>query len=194
MPTNLKIYDGSTEPDDHITRFVGLANQGEWEMAVWCRMFQQTLDEPTRGWFDRMPNGCIDSWANLRERFVERFALRKKCSKDPMEVSKITRRTNTTLPDFKEHWTEEMGYIQGVPEVMQISAFMTYSKCSELARRFADRVPQTVTKMMQRLDDFVKSEEAYKSTEFPKGEHPERRHEILFRGGRPPRLSHGNGH
>ncbi|GJS01216.1 hypothetical protein Tco_0317724 [Tanacetum coccineum] len=28
-PTNLKIYDGSTDPDDHITRFVGAANQRE---------------------------------------------------------------------------------------------------------------------------------------------------------------------
>ncbi|GJZ88752.1 reverse transcriptase domain-containing protein [Tanacetum coccineum] len=31
-PTNLKIYDGSTDPDNHITRFVGATNQGEWEM------------------------------------------------------------------------------------------------------------------------------------------------------------------
>nr|GEV65066.1 hypothetical protein [Tanacetum cinerariifolium] len=38
-----------------------------------------------------------------------------------------------------ERWTEEMGYIQGVPEVMQISAFMSNSKCPELARRFADQ-------------------------------------------------------
>nr|GFA66844.1 reverse transcriptase domain-containing protein [Tanacetum cinerariifolium] len=63
-----------------------------------------------------------------------------------------------------------MGYIQGVPEVMQISAFMRNSKCPELARRFADQVPQTVTEMMKRVDDFVKSEEAFKSTELPKGE------------------------
>ncbi|GKF68999.1 hypothetical protein Tco_0198678 [Tanacetum coccineum] len=32
MPTNLRVYDGSTDPDDHISRFVGAANQGEWEM------------------------------------------------------------------------------------------------------------------------------------------------------------------
>ncbi|GJS26526.1 hypothetical protein Tco_0487146 [Tanacetum coccineum] len=133
MPTNLKIYDGSTDPDDHITRFVGAANQGEWEMP----------------------------------KFVERFALRRRCSKDPTEVSKIVRRANETLPDFKERWTEEMRYIQGVPEVMQISAFMSNSKCPELARHFADQVPQTVTEMMKRVDDFVKSEEAYKSTELP---------------------------
>ncbi|GJU88669.1 reverse transcriptase domain-containing protein [Tanacetum coccineum] len=169
MPTNLRIYDGSTDPDDHISRFVRAANEGEWEMPVWCRMFQQTLDGPTRGWFDQMPNGCIDSWANLRERFIERFALRRRCSKDPTEVSKIVRRANETLPNFKERWTEEMGYIQGVPEVMQISAFMSNSKCPELARRFADQVPQTVTEMMKRVDDFVKSEEAFKSTELPRG-------------------------
>ncbi|GKC02263.1 hypothetical protein Tco_0993873 [Tanacetum coccineum] len=30
MPTNLKIYDGSTNPDDHVTRFIGEANQREW--------------------------------------------------------------------------------------------------------------------------------------------------------------------
>nr|GEU91231.1 hypothetical protein [Tanacetum cinerariifolium] len=34
-------------------------------------------------------------------------------------------------------------YKEGVPEVMQISAFMDNSKCPELARRFADRVPRT---------------------------------------------------
>ncbi|GKE48897.1 reverse transcriptase domain-containing protein [Tanacetum coccineum] len=193
MPTNLKIYDGSTDPDNHITCFVGAANQGEWEMPVWCSMFQQTLDGPARGWFDRMPNGCVDSWADLRERFVERFALRRRCSKDLTEVSKIVRRANETLPDFKERWTEEMGYIQGVPEVMRISSFMSNSKCPELARRFADQVPQRMTKMMKRVDDFVKSEEAYKNTELPKGEHPEKGHGTPYKGPRPPRVMQGGG-
>ncbi|GJX41832.1 reverse transcriptase domain-containing protein [Tanacetum coccineum] len=90
-------------------------------MAVWCRMFQQTLDGPARGWFDRMPNGCIDNWTDLCERFVERFSLRRKCSKDPTEVSKIIRRANETLPDFKERWTEEMRYIQGVPKMISLN-------------------------------------------------------------------------
>ncbi|GJZ77474.1 reverse transcriptase domain-containing protein [Tanacetum coccineum] len=162
-------------------------------MPEWCRMFQQTLDGPARGWFDRMPNGCIDNWANLRERFVERFALRRRCNKDPIEVSKIFRNANEILPNFKERWTEKMRYIQGVPEVMQISAFMNNSKCPELARRFADQVPQTVTEMMKRVDDFVKSEEAFKSTVLPKGEQSEKGHRTLYRGFRPSRTTQGGG-
>ena len=55
MPSHIKLYDGSTDPDDHITRFEGAANQGTWPMPIWCMMFQQTLDDSTRGWFDSLP-------------------------------------------------------------------------------------------------------------------------------------------
>ncbi|GJY44406.1 hypothetical protein Tco_0432619 [Tanacetum coccineum] len=101
---------------------------------------------------------------HLHEAFVERFALRRKCCKDPMEVSKIIRKANETLPDFKERWTKEMSYIPDVPIVMQISSFMSNSKCLELARCFSDQVPKTVIEMMKRVDDFVKSEEVFKNT------------------------------
>ncbi|GKB18095.1 hypothetical protein Tco_0852018 [Tanacetum coccineum] len=135
-PTILKIYDGSIDPDDHITCF---------------------------------------------------------CCKDPTKVSKIIRKANETLPGFKERWTEEISYIPDVPIVMQISSFMRNSKCPELARRFFDQVPKTVTEMMKRDDDFVKSEEAFKNTKLPKGKHPEKGITTQFRGSRPPLHPYGNG-
>ncbi|GJU71162.1 hypothetical protein Tco_1262567 [Tanacetum coccineum] len=63
---------------------------------------------------------------------------------------------------------------EDVLEVMQISAFMSNSKCLELGRCFFDQVPKTVTKMMKRVDDFIKSEEFYRSTQLPRGEFPEK--------------------
>ncbi|GJS93598.1 hypothetical protein Tco_0800566, partial [Tanacetum coccineum] len=50
-----------------------------------------------------------------------------------------------------------------------ISAFMSSSKCPELVRRFSDQVPRTVTEMIKRVDDFIKSEEVYRSTELSRG-------------------------
>nr|GEV71451.1 reverse transcriptase domain-containing protein [Tanacetum cinerariifolium] len=122
------------------------------------------------GWFDHLPNGCIDNWMDIYEAFVEWFALRRKCCKDLTEVAKIVRRANETLPNFKERWTEEMSYIPDVPVFMQISALRSNSKCPEVARRFSDQLPQTVTEMMKRVDDFVKSEEeTIKSRYLPMG-------------------------
>nr|GEW56718.1 hypothetical protein [Tanacetum cinerariifolium] len=127
MPTNLKIYDGSTDPDDHVTRFVGAANQGESQMSVWCRMFQQTLDGLTRDWFGQLPNGCINNWTDLQER-----------------ISKAVLRPS----------------------------------------------PQD-NEMMKGVDDFVKSEEAFKSTELPRGEFSKKGQGTSYRGSRPPRAAYG---
>nr|GEU32152.1 reverse transcriptase domain-containing protein [Tanacetum cinerariifolium] len=55
-------------------------------------------------------------------------------------------------------------------DIMKISSFMDTHKCPELAKRYSDKVPKTMDEMMTRLDDFVRSKEAFASTELPKGE------------------------
>ena len=106
----------------------------------------------------------------MREQFSVRFSLRKKCTKDPTEITKIVRRAHESLLDFKERWTDEASYISGVPEIMRISAFMNAHRCPALAKKFSDRVPKTVTEMFIRVDDFIRSEEAFRNTELPRGE------------------------
>ncbi|GJW29364.1 reverse transcriptase domain-containing protein [Tanacetum coccineum] len=50
-----------------------------------------------------------------------------------------------------------------------------------------------VTEMMKRAYDFIKSEEAYKNTEFPKGEHPEKWQGTPYKGPRLPRVMQSGG-
>ncbi|GKD82107.1 reverse transcriptase domain-containing protein [Tanacetum coccineum] len=140
MPTNVKIYDRTSDPADHITRFTGMGNSAEWPMPVWCRMFQQTLDGKARAWFDKLPSGSIDGWDDLEEKFLNMFGMLKACDKDPTEITKIIRRANETLPNFREN-----GIV-------------------------TDKIPKTIDEMLRRVDDYVRSEEAFRNTELPKGE------------------------
>ena len=107
MSGHLRLYDGATDPDHHLTRFSEAGQQGEWPMPVWCRMFQQTLDGVAQGWFSRLEPRSIDNWEELREQFITRFSLCQKGVKDPTEITKILLRANETLPEFKERWTDE---------------------------------------------------------------------------------------
>ncbi|GKF00818.1 reverse transcriptase domain-containing protein [Tanacetum coccineum] len=170
MLANIKLYDGITDPEDHLSRFSSVANSGEWPMPVWCHMFQQTLDGSARGWFKNLPQVSINGWTELRQQFTTRFSTRRACFKDLTEITKIVRKANETLVAFKERWIIETCFIMGVPEVMKISSFMDTHRCPELAKRYSDKVPKTVDEMMMRLDDFVRSKEAFASTELPKGE------------------------
>ncbi|GJX89068.1 hypothetical protein Tco_0341082 [Tanacetum coccineum] len=72
MPSNVNIYDGSTDPDDHINRFTGARNQEGWLMQVWYRIFQRTLDDATMGWFDRLSASCIDDSTELHKKSITR--------------------------------------------------------------------------------------------------------------------------
>ncbi|GJZ18890.1 hypothetical protein Tco_0555480 [Tanacetum coccineum] len=170
MPANITLYDGSTDPADHLNCFSMAANSGEWPMPVWCRMFQQILDGGARGWFESLPLNSINEWYQLREAFTNRYSIRRACYKEPHEITKVVRRANETLPAFKERWTVETGLIMGVPEVMKISSFMDSVKSPELAKRFSSNIPKTVDEMMRRVDEFVLAEEVYARTELPPGE------------------------
>ncbi|GJZ09419.1 hypothetical protein Tco_0543702, partial [Tanacetum coccineum] len=46
MPTNIALYNGSTDPANHLNRFVGAANSEEWPMPVWCRREQTNRAVP----------------------------------------------------------------------------------------------------------------------------------------------------
>ncbi|GKF00805.1 hypothetical protein Tco_0027728 [Tanacetum coccineum] len=144
LPANAKIYNGTGDPEDHIGRFVGIGNQGEWPM-----LHRQL--------------------GSLQEKFLNRFGMLKPCDKDPTEISKIVRRANETLPHFKESWVSESNVIPNVPELMHISSFMSSHKCLELVKRFSDNVPKTVDEMLKRVDDYLQSEEAFCNTELPRG-------------------------
>nr|GEU52520.1 reverse transcriptase domain-containing protein [Tanacetum cinerariifolium] len=124
MSSNIKLYDGTTDPEDRLSRFSSAAISGEWPMPVWCRMFQQTLDGSARGWFENLSRGSIDGWVKLRQQFTTKFLTKRACFKDPIDITKIVRKANETLVAFKERWIVETGLIAGVPEVMKISSFM----------------------------------------------------------------------
>ncbi|GJT41911.1 hypothetical protein Tco_0941776 [Tanacetum coccineum] len=102
LPVNIKLYDGTTDPEDHLNRFSFAANSGEWSIPVWCLMFQQTLDGNARRWFENLLGGSIDGWVELRQQFTTRFSTRRACFKDPTEITKIMRKANEILVAFKE--------------------------------------------------------------------------------------------
>ncbi|GKB38301.1 hypothetical protein Tco_0883243 [Tanacetum coccineum] len=143
MPANVKIYDGTGDPEDHVGRFMGIGNQGEWPMPVWCRMFQQTLDGKARAWFDKLPWGSIDNWGTSKRN----FSIGLGCLRPVIKTQR----------KFQKSFVRPM----------KLSSFQR--KCPELAKRFSDSIPKTVNGMLKRVD-YLRSEEAFRSTELPRGE------------------------
>ncbi|GJU76770.1 reverse transcriptase domain-containing protein [Tanacetum coccineum] len=158
MPNNMKTYDGTGDPEDHLKVFQASAQVERWAMPTWCHMFNSTLIGAARVWFDELPPESIDSYKDLKAAFLAYFMQQKKHVKDPVEIHNIKQRDGETIEEFMERFKVETGRMKGAPECMKISGFMHGVNNPELTKRLNERVPKTLEEMMTTTTAFIRGE------------------------------------
>nr|GEV94972.1 hypothetical protein [Tanacetum cinerariifolium] len=100
MPSHIKTYDGSEDPKDHLKIFQAAAKTERWAMPTWFHMFNSTLTENARVWFDDLPKESIDNYDDLGKAFLKNYLQQKKCIKDPVEIHNIKQRNRESAEEF----------------------------------------------------------------------------------------------
>ncbi|GKA44224.1 reverse transcriptase domain-containing protein [Tanacetum coccineum] len=100
MPSHIKTYDGSDDPEDHLEIFQAIAKTEHWAMPTWCHMFISTITRNARVWFDDLPKESIDSYDDLKKAFLENYLQQKKCIKDLVEIHNINQRDGESMEEF----------------------------------------------------------------------------------------------
>nr|GEU85126.1 reverse transcriptase domain-containing protein [Tanacetum cinerariifolium] len=131
-----------------------------WAMPTWCHMFNSTLIEAARVWFDELPPESIDDYKDMKAAFLSYFMQQKKYIKDPVEIHNIKQRDGETLEDFMERFKIETGRMKGAPECMRITEFMHWINNPELTKRLNEHVPKTMKEMMIATTAFIRGEAA----------------------------------
>ncbi|GJZ97628.1 reverse transcriptase domain-containing protein [Tanacetum coccineum] len=111
MPSNVKTYNGTGDPEDHLKIFQAAAQVERWAMPTWCHMFNSTLIGAERVWFDELPQESIDGYKGLKAAFLTYFMQQKKYVKDLVEIHNIKQREGETIEDFMERFKVETGEV-----------------------------------------------------------------------------------
>ncbi|GKE45278.1 reverse transcriptase domain-containing protein [Tanacetum coccineum] len=158
MPNNVKTYDGTGDPEDHLKIFQAEAHVEHWAMPTWCDMFNSTLIGDARVWFDELPPESIDVYKGLKAAFLAYFMQQKKYVKDPVEIHNIMQRDGETIEDFMGRFKVKTGHMKGAPECMRISGFMHGVNNPELTKCLNEHVPKTIEEMMTVTTAFIQGE------------------------------------
>ncbi|GJR81797.1 reverse transcriptase domain-containing protein [Tanacetum coccineum] len=121
MPSHIKTYDGSRDPEDHLKLFQSDRKVGIADMVPYVN---STLTGNARVWFDKLPKESIDSYEDLRIAFRENYLQQTKHIKDLVEIHHIKQRDGESTEDFMERYKAEVLDVEGAPECMRISGFM----------------------------------------------------------------------
>ncbi|GJT39230.1 reverse transcriptase domain-containing protein [Tanacetum coccineum] len=143
MPNNVKTYDESDDPEDHLKIFQAATKVEWWAMLTWCHMFNSTLTGSARVWFDDLPLESVDSYHNLKKAFLANLFQQKKCIKDPVEIHHIKQRDGESAEDFVQRFKTESRHVNGAPKCMRISGFMHGITNPKLIKRLHDNIPKS---------------------------------------------------
>ena len=72
-PSTLHTYDGKSSPNQHIYYFRSQTGNVISNDAIMARLFIGTLKGVAFDWFRSLPPGSINSWIDLKTRFLSRF-------------------------------------------------------------------------------------------------------------------------
>nr|GFB26759.1 reverse transcriptase domain-containing protein [Tanacetum cinerariifolium] len=112
MPSHIKTYDGSEDPEEHIKIFQAAAKTERWAMPTWCHMFNFTLT------------------GNARKNYI----------KDPIELDNIKQRDGESTKDFVRRYKLESRDVKGAPECMRIFGFVHGITNPKLIKRLHDKI------------------------------------------------------
>ncbi|GJU51529.1 reverse transcriptase domain-containing protein [Tanacetum coccineum] len=158
MPSHIKTYDRSKDPEDHLKIFHSATKTERWAMPTWCHVLNSTLTGNARVWFDDIPKETIDSYDDLKKAFLENYLQQKKCIKELVEIHNIRQRDGESVEEFVRRYKLEYRDVKGALECMKISGFMHEITNPELIKRLHDKIPKSVDEMMRVTTAFRRGE------------------------------------
>nr|GEW42531.1 reverse transcriptase domain-containing protein [Tanacetum cinerariifolium] len=170
MPNNVKTYDGTGDPEDHVKIFQVAAQVERWAMPTWCHMFNSTLIGAARA-HDQSKRKSSDKRSDFRGHSREgmgsnRFTPLTRTPKEilaaeaskfqppPPMVTPVEKRSSNKFCDFhndKGHNTDECMQLKN-----QIEELLRAGKLSHLIKEIKKgRDQQKVTQSFERVKEIT---------------------------------------
>ncbi|XP_016199100.1 uncharacterized protein LOC107640060 [Arachis ipaensis] len=109
-------YDGTKDPQEHITAFEARMNLEGVGNAVRCRAFPVTLAGPAIRWFNALPQGSIIAFTDISQSFLARFTTRIAKAKYPINLLGVTQKPGEPTRNFLDRFNDECLEIDGLTD------------------------------------------------------------------------------
>ncbi|GMH19400.1 hypothetical protein Nepgr_021241 [Nepenthes gracilis] len=142
MPS-LDLYDGGSDPVDHLDHFrTHLSLQG-LEDSVMCRCFPLTLKGDARIWFHHLPSGSVSNFRELTDLFLAQYASSRREEKQPWHLSHIKQKPGENPRRFLDRFVVEARRIPRITEEMKLGSFISTLTYRDFFKHLAHKNPQT---------------------------------------------------
>ncbi|XP_020978030.1 uncharacterized protein LOC110271446 [Arachis ipaensis] len=133
-------YDGTKDPQEHVTAIEARMNLEGVGDAVRCRAFPVTLAGPAIRWFNTLPQGSITTFADISQKFLSRFTTHIAKAKHPINLLGVTQKPGEPTRKFLDRFNDECLKIDGLTDSVA-SLCLTNGLLNEDFRKYLTTKP-----------------------------------------------------
>ncbi|VFQ93070.1 unnamed protein product [Cuscuta campestris] len=159
LPTNfrpwqIKAYSGTTDPQDHLSKFYASMEAAAATDEVKCRCFLATLEGSACDWFNRLQKGTIDDWDTLAEKFLTHFAANRRQRLPYSHLLNICIRKGEKVRDFIVRWEKEARDVHGADDQALVAMQrLPYSHLLNICIRKGEKVRDFIVRWEKEARD-----------------------------------------
>ena len=164
-PPTFTIYNGRTDPIDHVSHFSQRMAIHSKNKALMCKVFPSSLGPVAMRWFDNLAKGSIHSFKELTRAFRARFLT---CSRVPRPLDSLlsmSMREGETLKTYFDRYWEIYNKIDRNFEDVVVQTFKVgLPTKSDLWKSLTMKPPRNMHQLMDRIEEHKRVEDNQNST------------------------------
>ncbi|GFS38923.1 hypothetical protein Acr_00g0060220 [Actinidia rufa] len=177
LPTQLGIYEGKTDPMDHLDSYKSLMSLQGCSDEVMCKAFSATLKGPARSWFRKLSPGTIDSFGELSRLFVANFMSCRNRQKNASYLFTVHQKETESLKDFVKRFNQAILEVEDPSDKVIIMAMMEGLRPGPLFDSLSKNVSETLSALQSKADKYIAAEELAEAKRRRRGKDDHKRKE-----------------
>ncbi|XP_058183967.1 uncharacterized protein LOC131301614 [Rhododendron vialii] len=157
MP-QLEIFNGSTDPLDHLETYKSLMHLQAVPDEVMCRAFPVTLKGSARAWFNKLPPGSIRSFKELSTSFVSYFIAGQRYGKPATHLLTVKQGRWESLREYTTRFNKEVVQIDEADDNVSITAYIAGLYSEQFLYLVSQEPPKTMAELMLRAQKHMNAE------------------------------------
>ncbi|KAL0463083.1 UNVERIFIED_CONTAM: hypothetical protein Slati_0195900 [Sesamum latifolium] len=116
-------YDGTTNPQEHLSRFENAALLHRYTDGIKYRVFVTTFARASQQWFNQLPPAVIGSFREFCSLFLHQFASSRKHQKTELSLFSIRQKEEESLKDYLQRFNTAALEIPSATQEVKASPF-----------------------------------------------------------------------
>ncbi|XP_061373858.1 uncharacterized protein LOC133316154 [Gastrolobium bilobum] len=167
IPRDVKIttekYNGKGDPQEHLEQFQTNMMAQDVADPIACRLFPTTMKETTLRWYSALPSNSVQSWEDLTNQFLVRFATSKAQYKSTHALKTVRQGSNETLHDYLNRIFDEALLVRDLDPQASLHIITEGLLDDPFSMSLAKQRPRTIEELSARSEKFINLEDYKRS-------------------------------